>query len=144
MCTINDYDIIWILRYGAWWTEFSVILDRFLPFYPNNLKNENTAWRYHFTLVYTPQMTFTYMYVRYSSWDMKRDKKNILSFCNSPFTPLKTWKNQNFEKMKKKKKSQRYHHLTQMYQKSWSYARPFLRYDAWLILFYFGLFFCLF
>ena len=33
---------VWSLRYGAWWTEFFVILDHFLHFYsPNNLKNQN-------------------------------------------------------------------------------------------------------
>ena len=30
------------LRYGAWWTQFFVILDHFLHFYPpNNPKNQN-------------------------------------------------------------------------------------------------------
>ena len=39
MCTIND---VWFLRYGAQQTEFFVLLDQFLPFYPtNNLKNQN-------------------------------------------------------------------------------------------------------
>ena len=33
---------VWFLRYEVWWTEFFVILDWFLPFYPsNNLKNQN-------------------------------------------------------------------------------------------------------
>ena len=43
MCTINDnhYDV-WFVRYGVLHTEFFVILDHFLPFYPsNNLKNQN-------------------------------------------------------------------------------------------------------
>ena len=32
----------WLLRYGVQWTEFFVILDYFLPFYPiNNPKNQN-------------------------------------------------------------------------------------------------------
>ena len=34
--------VVWFLIYGAWWTEFFVILDRFLHLYPpNNLKNQN-------------------------------------------------------------------------------------------------------
>ena len=42
MCTINDNHDVWFLRYGAWHTEFFVILDHFLPFYTsNNLKNQN-------------------------------------------------------------------------------------------------------
>ena len=37
----QSYDA-WLLRYGAWQTEFFVILDHFFPFYPpNNLKNGN-------------------------------------------------------------------------------------------------------
>ena len=40
-----SYDV-WFLRYGTRWTEFFVILDHFLPFYPptpppNNLNNQN-------------------------------------------------------------------------------------------------------
>ena len=45
---------VWFLRYGAWQTEFFVILDLFLPFYPpNNLKNQTSekmkknTWTYH-------------------------------------------------------------------------------------------------
>ena len=37
----QSYDVL-LLRYQAWWTEFSVILDHFLSFYPtNNLKSQN-------------------------------------------------------------------------------------------------------
>ena len=37
----QSYDV-WFLRYGAWRTEFLVILDHFLHFYPpNNPKNQN-------------------------------------------------------------------------------------------------------
>ena len=36
----KSYDV-WFLRYGAWRTEFFVILDHFLSFYPaNNLENQ--------------------------------------------------------------------------------------------------------
>ena len=43
MCTINEnHMIVCFLRYGVRWTEFFVILDHFLPFYPpNNPKNQN-------------------------------------------------------------------------------------------------------
>ena len=41
-------------------------------------------------------------------------------FC--PFTQLTAPKNRNFNKMKKD--TWRYHHLTQVYQQSWSYAFP--------------------
>ena len=37
----KSYDV-WFLRYKVWQTEFFVILDSFLPFYPSkNLKNQN-------------------------------------------------------------------------------------------------------
>ena len=37
----QPYDV-WFLRYGVWQTDFFVILDGFLPFYPPNiLKNQN-------------------------------------------------------------------------------------------------------
>ena len=52
------YDV-WFLRYGVWQTEFFVILDHFLPFYPtNNPKNKKLekifkkSWRYYFTQVH--------------------------------------------------------------------------------------------
>ena len=42
MCTINEDHDVWLLRYEVQQTEFFVILDRLLPFYPtNNLKNQN-------------------------------------------------------------------------------------------------------
>ena len=52
---------VWLLRYGAWWTEFFVILDCFLPYYPpppSNPENQNFEKMkkkhgdYHFTHVY--------------------------------------------------------------------------------------------
>ena len=61
--------------------------------------------------------------------------------------PTKCPKNQNFEWMKKKT-TLRYHHFTQVYQKSWSYAIMFLRYGTWhkyllfFILGYFLPFYC--
>ena len=44
----QSYDV-WFLRYGVWQTEFFVILDRFLPFYPpNNPKNTILKnWKKH-------------------------------------------------------------------------------------------------
>ena len=55
----QSYDV-WFLRYGAWRTQFFVILDCFLPLYPpNNPKNQNfekmkkNIWiYYHFTHIY--------------------------------------------------------------------------------------------
>ena len=72
----QSYDV-WFLRYGAWQTEFSIILDHY---------------------------------------------------------PLNNLKNQNFEKMKRKKKKKntwRYYHFTQVHHKWQSYDAWFLRYQVW-------------
>ena len=44
--------------------------------------------------------------------------------------PSNSPKNENFKK-KNEKNNWRYHHLSQVHQKSWSYAILFLRYGAW-------------
>ena len=42
MCTINENHDVWFLRYRARWTEFFLILDHILHFYPlNNPENQN-------------------------------------------------------------------------------------------------------
>ena len=56
-------------------------------------------------------------------------------FCH--FTHLKAKKIKNFSKIKKTKTPGRYHHLTQVYQKSWSYTSLFLKYDTWQMSFLF-------
>ena len=68
-------------------------------------------------------------YMMYGSWDIKCDRQNLLSFWII-FAPLQT---KNFLK----ETPWRYHHFTQMGQKSWSYATLFLRNNAWQILFLF-------
>ena len=93
-----------VLRYGARQTEFFVILDQFLAFYPpNNTENQNyeNSWRYyHFTDVYQ-----NHYHMLYYSWDMARDGCNFyfsfwpnFSLLNPPNSP----KNQNFLKNEKK------------------------------------------
>ena len=58
--------------------------------------------------------------------------------------PSNNPKNKTFEKIKKKRR--RYHHFTQMYQKSWSYATLFLRSIQCMTdvirIFHFGIMFC--
>ena len=92
----QSYDV-WFLRYGVQQTEFFVILDRFLPFYPpmdpenqNFQKNGKNTWRYyHFTNINDSHMI-------YGSSDMEWNGQNFLTFWTI-FCP----KNKNFEKMKK-------------------------------------------
>ena len=69
----QTYDV-WLLRYGAQQTEFFVILDCFLTFYPppkdpenqNFEKAKKKAWiYYHFTLVYRKWQLYDVWFLRY-------------------------------------------------------------------------------
>ena len=103
--TINDNHI----TYGSWYTErngqnvLSFWTIFFTPLTIQEIKiwkNEKNAWiYYHFTDVYHNWKSYIY-----GSWDMEHVTDRIfcqfeLFFC--PFTPLTTWKNQNFENIKK-------------------------------------------
>ena len=141
---------VWFLKYEAWQTDFFVILDHFLPFcLPNNPKNQNfekmkkttgvlgyflpfylpnspnnqnfekmkkkNTWRYHhFTIVYHKSWS-------YCSWDMVHVRYNYFSFWATvlPFYPPNSPKNPNLKQ--NEKSTPRYHHFTQVYQKSWPY-----------------------
>ena len=127
--------IIWCMVPEIWSATdtFFVIVDHFLPGYsstnPENqnfekMKRRNAQKYHHFTQVYHNDN-----HMMYGSWDMKQDRQNLSSFWATfcPLTPLKATK---FLK-KWKKKAWRYHHSTQVHQKSWSYAILFLRYSKW-------------
>ena len=105
MCTINDSHLICFLRYGVQRTEFFVILDHFLPFYPpNNPKNQNFE-----KMIKTPgdiiilhMCTINDNHMMYDSWDMECDTEFFVILDHFfPFYPSNNQKNQNFEKMKK-------------------------------------------
>ena len=92
----QSYDV-WFLRYGVRQTEFFVIMDRFLPFYPP-MDPENQNFE---KIKITPEdiiilqiCTINESQTMYGSWDMECNGQNFLScstiFCT--FTPLKTWK----------------------------------------------------
>ena len=59
----RSYDV-WFLRYWVWRTEFFVILDHFLPFYPL------TTWKikYNFTNVYHKWQSYDVWFLRYEAW----------------------------------------------------------------------------
>ena len=137
----HSYDE-WFQRYEVWLTDFFVILDRFLHFYsPNNLKNQNFQKMKKTTTkkqtkkktagdIILHMCTINDNHVTYGSWDMGHDRHNFLSFWTifCPFTLLTAWK---MNISKNEKNAWRYHHLTQMYQKLWSYTILFLRYGVW-------------
>ena len=129
----QSYDV-WLLRYGVQRTEFFVILDQFLPFYPaNNSKNQNFE-----KMKKPPEDIILHMcsindnYMICGSWDMEHDGQNFLScwtiFC--PFIPLTSQKIK-IKKKEKRKNAWRHHHFTHVYQKWQSYGVWLLRYGAW-------------
>ena len=105
MCTINESHDVWFLRYEMQQTEFLVILDHFLPFYPrphNNPKNQNfeKLKKRPGGIIILHTCTINDNHMMYSSWDMKYDRQNFLSLWTVflPFYYPNNPKNQNFEK----------------------------------------------
>ena len=95
----------WFLRYGALQTEFFVILDHFLPFYPpNNLENQDFE-----RMQKMPGDIILYMYtinknqMMPGSWDIEHDRQHFLSFWAifCPSTQLTTWKSKFWKSEKK-------------------------------------------
>ena len=108
---------VWFLRYGAQQTEFFVILDRFLPFYPltNSKIKILKKWkkRLEISLFYTcvPQkwQSCDVWFLRYGAQRTKFLSFWIV-FCL--FTALTT---QKIKILKKWKNTWRYHHFTHVY-----------------------------
>ena len=94
------------LRYGVWWTEFFVILNHFLHFYPpnNNPKNQNFEKLKKptgdmITLhVRTINDNHDVWFLRYGVW---QTELFVILEHFLPFYPPNNMKNQTFEKMKK-------------------------------------------
>ena len=125
----KSYDV-WFLRYNAWQTEFFVILDCFLPFYPPKQpkklkfsKNENAPG----DVIILHKCTKNHDHMLYCSLDMAHNECNCYFsfwaiFC---FHPPNSPKYQNFKKNEKTTWS---HHLTYVYQKLQSDDVWFLKY----------------
>ena len=112
-------DVIVVIHFG----QFLVLLPHKQPKKIKFQKTEKKPWRYHhFTQVYQNSWSYAILFLRYGA-----DGCNCyFSFWAifRPFTLQTDWKMKiSKKKMKKKKKnSWRYHHFTQVYQKSWLYA----------------------
>ena len=73
----KSYDVCF-LRYKAWQTDFFVVLDHFLPFYPTNnpkkskfWKNEIQTWRYHhFKQEYQKLWSYAIPFLIHGTWWM--------------------------------------------------------------------------
>ena len=109
----QSYDV-WFLRYGVQWTEFFVILDSLLPFYPPyNLKNHNLK-----QLKKTPRdiiillmCTINDNLMMYGSWDMEHVMNGL--FCHfGPFFALPPYQPKNSKFWKKLKNAWRYYDFT--------------------------------
>ena len=133
--TINDNHLMngfWDMEHDG--QNFFRLWTIFCPFTPLETKkskfwkNEKKTWRYyHFTHLYHKWKSYDVWFLRYEAW-----KTEFLSFWTifCPFTLLKTWKIIILEKWKKRIEISFY---KKMYQKSWSYATLFLKYNAWQI-----------
>ena len=131
MCTKNEDHMIygsWSLRHNR---QIFVILGHSLPFQPpDNLENQNfkidkNTWRYYnFTHLQHKWQSYDVCFLRY--WVRQTDFFVILDHFLL-FYPL-PWK---IKILKNWKNTWRYHHFTQVYQKSWSYAILFLIHGAW-------------
>ena len=109
---------------------------------PNSPKNQNEKFfkKWKKTLEISSFYTSAYtsvlkiMTIYYTVPEMWCDTNVIVIFrfvLLFILLPSNTLKNQKLKK--KRTKPRRYHHFTQVYLKSWSYAILFLRYGAWQI-----------
>ena len=94
-------------------------------------KWKNASGYHQFTQVYQKSWSHAILFLRYGTWQMKIFHFGLFFvLLPPPPLPQTAQKNENLIK-NEKKNSWRYHHIIQIYQKSWSYAIMFLRYDVW-------------
>ena len=73
---------VWSMRYGVQQTEFFVILDHFLHFYP--LKTQKIKifkiWKNPKDIIISNMRNINDNHMMHGSWDMARDRQNFLQF----------------------------------------------------------------
>ena len=131
----KSYDV-WFLRYGAcgrqnvlsFWTVFCP----FTPLTTRKIKVLKKQKEKPGDIIILHMCTINIDQMRYGSRDIKRNRCLLFWTIFCPFPPLTTQKIKFWKTEKRKEKKHthtwRYHHFTQVYQKSWSYAILFLRY----------------
>ena len=106
ICTINDNHDICLLRYGAWSTQFFVILDHCLHFYPpNNSKNQKLEkWEIQVEILSfwtcVPLTTIILCMVP-EIWTLSRADFLVILDCFLHFYPLPTHTTQKSKTLKK-------------------------------------------
>ena len=131
--TINDnhmmYDF-WDVEHDrqnflSFWTVFCPL--DYGPNGPRKSKFWKNEKKVPEDIIILQMCTINDSHMMYGFWDIECSGQNFLSFLTvfCPFNPLKP------QKIKIWKNAWRYHHFTQMYQKSWSYATLFLWYNVW-------------
>ena len=134
------------MMYGSWDIGhnrfFFFISGYFLPFYHPPLTTQKIKilekWKklLEVLLLILNMSTINENYMMYAVWDTEHERQIFFSFWTifCPFTPhsppLITQRIKIFKKWKKKKKTWRYHHFTQVYYKWQSYDIWFLRYEV--------------
>ena len=111
---------VWFLRYKAQKTEFFVILDYFLLFYPPTYPEKNVFEKMRKMPIDTIilQMciikwkSYDVSFLRYGVW---QTQFFLILDHFLPFYSPNNSENQNFEKTKKTSEDIRYHHCTQVY-----------------------------
>ena len=141
--------IIWCMVPEIWsmWQNFSSFWTNFCSFTQLTtqkikiLNKWKKGWRCHFTNVYHKWQLYDVWFLRYGA---RQTECFVILDCFLHFYPTNNPKNQNFEKLKKKH-TQRYHHFTQVHQKSWSYMLYYsldMVHNRWNCYFSFWAIFC--
>ena len=129
----QSYDV-WLLRYGVQQTEFFVILDYFLPFYP--LKTQGKFFLKKKKTTTTPGDIILHMctinenHMMHGSWDIKAQGIEFLAIWGHflPFDPLTTPKIKFLKKWKTLLEISSFY--TSVHHKWQSYDVWFLKYEA--------------
>ena len=115
------------------WSVTDRMLCHFGPFFAllplKNLKNQNfeKMKKVPGDVIILHKCTKNHDHMLHCSWDTICDKCNSFFYFGLCFGPLTT---QKIKILKKWKKTWRYHHFTQVYQKYWSHDVQFLKYGV--------------
>ena len=149
MCIKNhNHNDLWFLRYGVRQTEFFVIMDRFLPFYPPmDPENQNfeKMKKAPGDIIILHKCTKNHDHMLHCSWDMVHDRCNYFSFWAifCPSTPLTARKMKIFKKWKKKQEILSFYTSAPKIMIIWYTVLEISCVTDVIVIFHFGLFFAL-